>query len=151
MAVFLFVNNNSSNRKIRLVTHNAFVFDPKLLKLFESNTGYKVELTQIGDVGTMLNKLILTKNDPIGDVVFGLDNTYLPIAQKKEIISGIPTATDSGEVCINFDKNWFQSHNINPPQNLIDLTNPKYRGLLDRKSTRLNSSHTDISRMPSSA
>ena len=27
----------------------------------------------------------------------------------------------------------------------------KYRGQLDRKSTRLNSSHTDISRMPSSA
>ena len=27
----------------------------------------------------------------------------------------------------------------------------KYSELLDRKSTRLNSSHTDISRMPSSA
>ena len=28
---------------------------------------------------------------------------------------------------------------------------PVYQGLEDRKSTRLNSSHTDISRMPSSA
>ena len=32
------------------------------------------------------------------------------------------------------------------------LGNPEQaRGFLDRKSTRLNSSHTDISRMPSSA
>ena len=29
--------------------------------------------------------------------------------------------------------------------------NGRFRELLDRKSTRLNSSHTDISRMPSSA
>ena len=28
---------------------------------------------------------------------------------------------------------------------------PKYIIIIDRKSTRLNSSHTDISRMPSSA
>ena len=34
----------------------------------------------------------------------------------------------------------------------IDLSAPQYTyGLKDRKSTRLNSSHTDISRMPSSA
>ncbi len=128
---FLSVNKiNSKNNKIRLVTHNAFVFEPKLLRLFESRTGYKIELIQIGDVGTMVNKLMLTKNDPIGDVVFGLDNTYLPIAQKNQIIFGIPTATDSGEVCINYDKNWFQEHKINPPTNLEDLTSPKYRHLL---------------------
>ena len=35
--------------------------------------------------------------------------------------------------------------------NLIKNYQPKYNVMLDRKSTRLNSSHTDISRMPSSA
>ena len=33
----------------------------------------------------------------------------------------------------------------------IKGTSSPYEGMVDRKSTRLNSSHTDISRMPSSA
>ena len=33
----------------------------------------------------------------------------------------------------------------------VDLKTGMYKGRQDRKSTRLNSSHTDISRMPSSA
>ena len=37
------------------------------------------------------------------------------------------------------------------PKELQDKINKKYPALTDRKSTRLNSSHTDISRMPSSA
>ena len=41
-------------------------------------------------------------------------------------------------VCLPDGQTWF-----------VELKAP--RGRLDRKSTRLNSSHTDISRMPSSA
>ena len=35
--------------------------------------------------------------------------------------------------------------------NIARETDEREVGILDRKSTRLNSSHTDISRMPSSA
>ena len=42
---------------------------------------------------------------------------------------------------------WFLSGDSKCPEELLDW----WHGQLDRKSTRLNSSHTDISRMPSSA
>ena len=53
---------------------------------------------------------------------------------------------------------YLMSQNINPYQNMIGAAGQIQFGnttstgqLVDRKSTRLNSSHTDISRMPSSA
>ena len=29
-----------------------------------------------GDAGALTNKLVLTKDDPLGDVAFGVDNTF---------------------------------------------------------------------------
>ena len=29
-----------------------------------------------GDVGTLVNQLVLTKDAPLGDVVYGIDNTF---------------------------------------------------------------------------
>ena len=40
---------------------------------------------------------------------------------------------------------------VNDIRNVRTLTQFRFTNLEDRKSTRLNSSHTDISRMPSSA
>jgi thiamine transport system substrate-binding protein len=131
LALFYTVNsdNNRNKKTIRFVTHNSFVFTPKLLADFERKSGYKVQLISLGDVGVMVNKLILTKSNPIGDLVFGLDNTYLPIAKENGIIQDSAIPTDSGEVCFNFDKNWFTHHHISPPKDLNALTKPDYRNL----------------------
>jgi thiamine transport system substrate-binding protein len=37
---------------------------------------------------------------------------------------------DYGDVCINYDKAWFQEHHLPVPQSLEDLTKPEYAGLL---------------------
>jgi thiamine transport system substrate-binding protein len=37
---------------------------------------------------------------------------------------------DYGDVCLNYDKNYFASHGITPPQSLEDLLRPEYKGLL---------------------
>ena len=51
-----------------------------------------------------------------------------------------------GSVCLKFDRHLFSGDHLLP-----DISPNVGGGDLDRKSTRLNSSHTDISRMPSSA
>ena len=54
---------------------------------------------------------------------------------------------------IHNDERFYIEQNINRVVNIMVPTRTKeeYRKEKDRKSTRLNSSHTDISRMPSSA
>ena len=54
--------------------------------------------------------------------------------------SGMVRCKDSMNVPVDIDENI-----------MAKLTNRDYLDIIDRKSTRLNSSHTDISRMPSSA
>ena len=36
---------------------------------------------------------------------------------------------DFGDVCLNYDKNWFQDKGLAPPRSLEDLVDPKYAGL----------------------
>ena len=40
------------------------------------------------------------------------------------------TPIDHGDVCINYDKAYFASHNLAVPNSLEDLTKPAYKGLL---------------------
>jgi thiamine transport system substrate-binding protein len=40
------------------------------------------------------------------------------------------TPIDRGDVCLNVDKSWFAEHDVAPPNDLADLTDPHYRNLL---------------------
>jgi thiamine transport system substrate-binding protein len=62
---------------IRLVTHDSFAVSKKVLAAFTKQTGIDVEILQNGDAGAIVNQAILTKDNPIGDVLFGVDNTFL--------------------------------------------------------------------------
>ena len=44
---------------------------------FEKRSGYRVSVLKDGDAGQAVNKAILTKDNPQGDVFFGVDNTLL--------------------------------------------------------------------------
>ena len=47
------------------------------LDRFSDDTGIDVELLVAGDTGTMVAKAVLTAGNPEGDVMWGVDNTYL--------------------------------------------------------------------------
>jgi thiamine transport system substrate-binding protein len=134
---------------ITLVTHDSFAVSKPVLAGFTKRTGIKVKILQSGDAGAALNQVILTKSNPIGDVFFGVDNTYLSRALEEDVFTKftaralalVPdeyqldpshhlTPIDHGDVCINYDKQWFADHELDVPKTLDDLTKPAYKGLL---------------------
>ena len=62
--------------EVVLVTHESFVLPEELQKKFEQESGYDLVVRASGDAGALTNKLVLTKDDPLGDVAFGVDNTF---------------------------------------------------------------------------
>ena len=62
--------------EVVLVTHESFELPKKLQKKFEEESGYDLVVRAAGDAGALTNKLVLTKDNPLGDVAFGVDNTF---------------------------------------------------------------------------
>jgi thiamine transport system substrate-binding protein len=122
-------SGTNNNKEVRLITHNAFVITPALEKLFTQQTGYHLTVIKADDAGSLTNKVILTKNDPLADAVFGIDNTFASKAISAGVISGSFTPTDFGDVCFNYDKSWFTTHNIPAPESINDLIKPAYKAL----------------------
>jgi len=131
------------------MTHDSFAISEDVVRAFEDANHVKVVFLPSGDAGSMLNKAILTKAAPLADVIFGVDNTFLSRALDEDIfesyaspeLQNIPaeftldpsnraTPVDYGDVCINYDKNYFAENNLTVPQSLEELTKPEYNGLL---------------------
>jgi ABC-type thiamine transport system substrate-binding protein len=123
--------------ELRVLTHSSFAVSKPLLAEFEKQNGVKLSIIKAGDAGEMVNKLILTRANPIADVVYGIDNTLigrsrwrmLPMTDKGGVVS-LPGAVsiDYGYVTLNYDKAWFAKKQLPLPKTLDDLTRPAYKG-----------------------
>lgn len=142
-------SGGSDEDTLTLVTHDSFAVSDDVLAEFTEQTGVEVKVLMSGDAGAAINQVILTKDDPLGDVFFGLDNTFLTRATEEGVfvpyesteLETVPdqyeldpdhrvTPIDRGDVCINYDKAYFAANGLAVPQTLDDLTQPEYRGLL---------------------
>lgn len=138
-----------SDRTVILMTHDSFAVSESVLRAFEESAGVKVVVLESGDAGAALNKAVLTKQAPLADVFFGVDNTFLTRALEEGIFAAYESPllesisadfrldpenralpVDYGYVCINYDRDWFASSGIPIPQTLEDLADPEYEGLL---------------------
>jgi thiamine transport system substrate-binding protein len=119
----------AESKELTVVTHDSAVFSKELLAEFKTQTGITVKQIKAGDTGAMTNKLVLTKDEPIGDAFFGIDNTFAGVATDNKIVDGELTAVDFGDVCLNYDKNWFTLNEQAPPTSIADLTKPDFAGL----------------------
>ena len=134
--------------KVKLLTHDSFELS-KADKAALTKLGVEVEHIKMADGGTLVNQLILTKDAPLGDVAYGVDNSFatravdagvfadyaspdLPIEAKGLRINGADALTpiDQGDVCLNYDKDWFAKNDVVVPTTLAELTDPAYRDLL---------------------
>jgi len=119
----------STKQKVTLVAHDSFAISDELIAEFEESSGYELEVVRAGDVGGMTSKLVLTKDSPIADLVYGIDNTFSPVAIKNKVIDGNLTAIDYADVCFNVDLNYFSANNLEIPNHWKELTDPKYKNL----------------------
>jgi len=117
------------NTLVRLAAHDSFVIGEELVAQFESETGYELEILRLGDTGSLTNQLVLTKNAPVADAFFGIDNTFLGRAESEGVLAGQASAIDYSDVCFNYDVEWFAQESLTPPQSWRELVNEDYRNL----------------------
>ncbi len=137
------------NDEVVLVTHDSFAIPKQVKAQFERESGLKLRILQGGDAGETVNRALLTKGNPQGDVLFGIDNNLLSRGLDEGLFEPYEatdlalveagyrldpthhvTPIDHGDVCLNIDRTWFASRGIAPPSSLADLTGSRYRKLL---------------------
>lgn len=140
---------DGEEQTLTLVTHDSFNVSEAVLAQFQEETGIRVEILRVGDAGVMVNQSILSKENPLGDVLFGIDNTFLSrgleadifVPYESPLLEKVPdafkldsefrvTPIDYGDVCLNYDAAYFEENNLALPESLMDLTEPEYEGLL---------------------
>jgi thiamine transport system substrate-binding protein len=136
-------------RTLTIMTHDSFDASQGVIDAFKADCNCDVQFLRSGDAGLMLNQALLTKGSPLADVIYGVDNTFLSRALAGDILEPYPSPAladvpadlqldassrmlpvDYGDVCLNYDKAWFQDHTLSPPADLPDLTRPEYKDLL---------------------
>ncbi|MFD8738543.1 thiamine ABC transporter substrate binding subunit [Streptomyces sp. NPDC059618] len=141
---------SGDSKTVTLVSHDSWAVSKNVLADFEKQSGYKVRVLKDGDAGQAVNKAILTKDNPQGDVFFGVDNTLLSRALDNGLFQPYAakgadqikpeyrtdqaehrvTPIDTGDICVNYDKAWFAQHKVAPPKSFDDLVKPAYKNLL---------------------
>lgn len=136
-------------RTLTILTHDSFSASEGVIAAFEQSNNVKLSFIKGGDAGATLNRAILSKDSPLADVIYGIDNTFLSRAEESgilvsyaspmldEIPDGLKLAKDNllspvdyGDVCINYDKAYFAENKLELPTSLLDLTKPDYKSLL---------------------
>lgn len=132
-----------------VATHDSFSVSDEVLAAFQAETGIEVQFLALGDAGEALNKLILSKDAPLADVFFGVDNTFLSRAMNADIFLPYPSPllaqipdefeldpehrllpVDYGFINLNADRGWFAEKGLAIPATLEELALPEYKGLL---------------------
>ncbi|MGB2963001.1 MAG: thiamine ABC transporter substrate-binding protein [Anaerolineales bacterium] len=136
-------------RTLTVMTHDSFAVSEGVVASFEELYGAQVQFLEVGDTGTAVNKAALSKDNPLADVFYGVDNTFLSRALEEEIFEPYRSPlldeidpvfqldktyqalpVDFGDVCLNYQKSYFTDQGLAPPDSLEDLVDPAYKGLL---------------------
>jgi thiamine transport system substrate-binding protein len=140
----------SGSKTLVVATHDSWAMSKDVLADFKKKTGITVKVQPQGDAGQLTNKLVLTKESPLADGVYGIDNTFASRAVDEGVLSSYATKAlpasaegfrltgdgadqltpvDYSDVCVNVDDTWFAEKKLAAPKTLDDLTKPAYKGL----------------------
>ncbi|MGH3879814.1 MAG: thiamine ABC transporter substrate-binding protein [Actinophytocola sp.] len=136
-------------KRVVLVTHDSFAAPQELLDEFRRDSGITIDVRKLGDAGALTNQLVLTKDSPVGDLAYGVDNTFASRALDEDVFaeyrspeadkgpqryqvddSGRLTAVDVGDVCVNIDTAALAEKGLPEPKTLPDLTKAEYTDML---------------------
>tara|TARA_B100000686_G_C16744171_1_gene948428 strand:+ start:439 stop:1512 length:1074 start_codon:yes stop_codon:yes gene_type:complete len=140
-------DNNATKTEVRLLTHDSFAVSEETFQIFENETGIEVVVQTAGDTGQLISTAVLTNKNPIADVIFGIDNTFMQRALDEDLFQEYnspalskvsnslildPTfrllPVDYGDICVNYWIDYF-SQELPPPKSLDDLIDPAYKDL----------------------
>lgn len=133
-------------QKLTVLTHDSFALSEALVAEFTAATGIEVVFLAAGDAGEVVNRAILTKARPLGDLLYGIDDSLLERARGENIfesyvsseltrvpvalqLDDLVTPVDVGYVVPNVDTSWFTERGIALPVRLEELAEPRYAGL----------------------
>lgn len=139
----------SGPQVLTVMTHDSFAVSESVVTDFEIQNNVEVQFLEVGDTGTAVNKAALSKNNPLADVFYGVDNTFLSRALEEGIFEAYQSPlleeidpnfildqtyhalpVDFGDVCLNYQKSYFNDNSLAAPDSLEDLIDPAYKGLL---------------------
>jgi len=139
-------SSDEKNMHVIVMTHDSFALTDEQIAAFTEQTGYTLRTTAPGDGGVVLNQLILTKDNPAVDAVFGIDTANAPRAISEGVLAPVDielpesaqqyavedqlVPIDMGDVCINIDHEYFEENGLAEPTSMDDLTKPEYAKLL---------------------
>jgi thiamine transport system substrate-binding protein len=134
--------------ELTVLTHSSFNVSSEVIEAFTEETGIEVSFVEGGDAGETVNRAILTRDAPLADLLFGVDNSLIARAEAADLFEpyespllervperlrfgtgGTVTPVTVGFVNFNYDRAWFEAEGTEPPTDLEDLTDPAYRGL----------------------
>ena len=132
-----------------VLTNDSFDIGEEVIAQFEEKNNATVTIQKSGDSGEVLNRAILEKGNPSGDLLYGVDNTFLSKALREDIfikykssrIEDVPSKfilddtfhvspVDYGYVNINYDIAYLEEHGLTPPETLEELTGEDWKGRL---------------------
>jgi thiamine transport system substrate-binding protein len=140
--------DDADTNEVVLMTHGSFAVSEGVFEAFTEETGVTVTVLRSADAGAMVSQAILTKDNPVADVLYGIDNTFLSRAIDEDLflphraaaIDTVPeslriegdlvTPIDFGDVCLNLDPDGLAGLGLGIPGRLLDLADPAYRGAL---------------------
>ena len=131
---------------VTVMTHDSFNITDEQIAAFEEQSGYDLTTTAPGDAGTLVNQLILARDKPTVDAVYGIENlsaqrvvdegvvaeyssTALPDSARDLVVEDRLTPIDQGQVCVNVDHEWFEEKGMDEPTSLDELAQPEYAEL----------------------
>lgn len=125
---------------VTLITHDSFLVSEGIFDSFTAETGIGVDVLSAGDAGEVVSRAVLTAGEPEGDVLFGIDNTFLQrgleadlfVPYRSALLDQVPvelrlddafrvTPIDVGDVCVNY---WTEALPGPPPASLDELADP---------------------------
>lgn len=134
---------------LSVMTHDSFEVSEDVVTAFEQEHNVDVQFLKSGDAGSALNKAILSVDNPLADVFYGVDNTFLSRALDEGIfvpyespaLDDVPDRfeldpehralpVDYGDVCLNYDVAAMAEAGVEPPTSLNSLLEPAYQDML---------------------
>ncbi len=132
----------TAGTELTLVTYDSFVVSEGVLEAFEAETGIEVSVLTAGDTGALVSQAVLTAGNPVGDVMWGIDNTFLCAGLEADIflpyesphLVDIPdalkldprqrvTPVNFSDICANY---WVDAFDGPAPANISDLAKPEF-------------------------